>query len=42
MQKNIFDKEKRGFVSLCFENLFSMIIKSQYIIRNLKHLKKKS
>lgn len=40
IQKNVVDQDRKSFVSLYFRNLFFIIIKDQYIVGNLKHLKK--
>lgn len=41
MWKSVVGQDKSYFVSLYFENLFLIIIKSQCIIKSLKHLKKR-
>lgn len=41
MQKNIVEQDGKVLVSLCSGDLFSMIIKGQYIIGNLKHLRRR-
>ena len=41
IQKNVVDQDGKVFVSLCSRDLFPTIIKRQYIIGNLKYLKRR-